>query len=218
MSRRPFYLSDELAAYVADRSEAPDEVAAALIAETSQLPLADMQVSHGQATLLGMLVRATGAARVLEIGTFTGLSALGMAQALPDGGQLVACDVSEEWTAIGRRHWEQAGVGDRIDLRIGPALDTLASLAAEDATFDFAFVDADKANYVAYVDALHGLLRPDGLVAADNTLWSGRVVDEAGRDENLAAIQAFNDTVAVDPRWETVLLPIFDGLTLLRRR
>lgn len=220
MTRAPFYLSDELAAYVATHHDPDEPVVADLVAETAELSAANMQVASGQARLLGMLVAAIGATRVLEVGTFTGLSALRMARALPADGHLVACDVSEEWTAIARRYWERAGVADRITLRLGPAAETLTALAAEGAgPFDLAFVDADKEGYRAYVDAIHPLLRTDGLVLVDNTLWSGRITDDpAGADGATRALQAFNDVVVADERFETVLVPAYDGLTLLRRR
>lgn len=220
MTRAPFYLSDELAAYVATHHDPDEPVVADLVAETAELSAANMQVASGQARLLSMLVAAMGATRVLEVGTFTGLSALRMAQALPADGHLVACDVSEEWTAIARRYWERAGVADRITLRLGPAAETLAALAAEEAgPFDLAFVDADKEGYRGYVDAIHPLLRTDGLVLVDNTLWSGHITDDpAGADEATRALQAFNDAVVTDERFETVLVPAYDGLTVLRRR
>ena len=220
MTRRPFYLSDELADYVAGHTDPDEEVVADLVAETAELDAANMQVDTGQARLLGVLVAATGARRVLEVGTFTGLSALRMAQALPEDGLLVACDVSEEWTAIARRYWQRAGVADRIDLRLGPAAATLDALAAEGAApFDLAFVDADKPGYEAYVDAIHPLLRTDGLVLVDNTLWSGRIADPADPDDEATrALQRVNDAVVADDRFETVLVPVYDGLTVLRRR
>lgn len=220
MTRAPFYLSDELAAYLEEHSDPFDDVVADLVAETAELDAANMQVSTGQARLLGILVAATGAIRVLEVGTFTGLSALCMARALPADGRLVACDVSEEWTAIARRYWERTGVADRITLRLGPASATLERLAAEGAApFDLAFVDADKEGYASYVDALHPLLRPDGLVLVDNTLWSGRVTDPPQEaDDATRALQAFNTAMVDDERFETVLVPAYDGLTFLRRR
>ena len=220
MSRAPFYLSDELAGYVTAHTDPDDEVVADLVAETAGLEAAGMQVDTGQARLLGVLVAAVGARRVLEVGTFTGLSSLQMARALPADGVLVACDVSEEWTAVARRYWERAGVAGRITLRLGPAAQTLAALAADGAApFDLAFVDADKEGYLAYVDAIHPLLRTDGLVLVDNTLWSGRITDpQDGADESTRALQDFNDAMVADDRFETVLVPVYDGLTVLRRR
>lgn len=220
MTRVPFSLSDELAAYVEQHSETADDVVADLVAETAQMDAADMQVAVAQGQLLGLLVAVTGATRVLEVGTFTGLSALCMARALPAGGRLVACDVSREWTAIARRYWQRAGVADRIDLHLGPAAETLDQLVEETTDpFDLAFVDADKEGYRGYVDRIHALLRPDGLVLVDNTLWSGRVVDDPeAADASTRAMQQFNDAVVDDRRFETVLVPAWDGLTMLRRR
>ena len=220
MSRAPFYLSHGQAAYVEGHTEAVEGAVADLVAETAQLEAANMQVNTGQARLLGILVAAMGARQVLEVGTFTGLSALMMARALPSDGRLVACDVSEQWTAIARRHWQRAGVADRITLRLGPAAATLAELTSEDAgPFDLAFVDADKEGYRGYVDALHPLVRPDGLVLVDNTLWRGQVVEVADEDDDTTrALQRFNDGVVADHRFETVLVPAYDGLTVLRRR
>ena len=160
--------------------------------------------------------RLVGTSRAIEVGTFTGYSALCIARGLGAGGTLMCCDVSEEWTAIGREHWERAGVADRIDLRIGPAVDTLRALP-DDAVFDLAFIDADKPSYVAYVDALVPHLRPGGLLLIDNVLWSGAVVDATADDANTRAIRACNDHVAAHPDLESVILPVADGLTLARR-
>lgn len=215
---KSFLLDADLHRYVLDHGQPLDEVQRSLIDATSQLgPVAVMQVAPEQGALLELLVRVTGARRVVEIGTFTGYSALCLARGLPEGGSLLCCDVSEEWTDIGRRHWELAGLADRIELRLGPALDTLRALPA-DHVVDLAFVDADKPSYAAYVDELHPRLRTGGLVLVDNTLWSGKVLDPAADDGDTEAIRAFNDVVAVDDRWDTVLLPIADGLTFLRKR
>jgi len=176
-----------------------------------------MQISHDEGELLTMLVRLTGARHAVEVGTFTGYSALCIARGLPADGRLVACDVSEEWTAIGRRAWDAAEVADRIDLRIAPALETLAALPA-DSSFDLAFIDADKPNYANYFDALLPRMRTNGAILVDNVLWDGRVVKSDADDENTVAIRAFNDKVASDARVDTVMLPIADGLTLLRKR
>ena len=215
---KSFLLSPELHRYVLEHGQQPDEVQRSLIESTLALgPLAQMQVAPEQGALLELLVRVTGARRVVEIGTFTGYSALSMARGLPDGGSLLCCDVSEEWTDIGRRHWELAGVADRIELRLGPAIETLRALPADE-RFDLAFVDADKVSYQAYVDELHPRLRTGGLVLVDNTLWSGAVLDDADHTPDTEAIRAFNDAVAADDRWDTVLVPVADGLTFLRRR
>jgi caffeoyl-CoA O-methyltransferase len=213
------FVDAAVAAYCAAHSAPPpDAVEQRLIARTAELgSVANMQIGSDQGVFLAMLVAATGARLVVEIGTFTGYSALCMARALPERGRLVACDVSEEWTAIGREAWEEAGVADRIDLRIGPALATLQSMPA-DPPIDLAFVDADKPNYGAYVDELLLRLRPSGLILVDNTLWSGRVVEPDPEDDYATAIAAFNDAIAADDRVDSVILPLGDGVTMLRKR
>ncbi len=178
--------------------------------------LARMQVAAEQGTLLGLLVAATGARRVLEVGTFTGYSALCMARALPPEGRLLACDVSEEFTSIARRFWKQAGLSDRIELRLGPALVTLRSLPTEEA-FDFVFVDADKENQGAYYEETLRRLRPGGLIALDNVFWGGRVVLPEYDDPSTLAIRALNDRIANDARVQSVMLAVSDGLTLVRK-
>ena len=179
-----------------------------------------MQVSPEQGAFMQFLVRLLGARRALEVGTFTGYSALVVAEALPDDGRLIACDVSEEWTAIGRRFWERAGVADKIDLRLKPAVDTLDELiaAGESGTFDFAFIDADKANYDDYYERCLTLLRSGGVIGIDNVLWGGRVADERARDEDTRAIRALNLKVNADERVDAAMLPIGDGLTLAVKR
>ena len=162
-----------------------------------------------------LLTRALGVRRAIEIGTFTGFSALCIARGLPDDGSLLCLDRNAEWTAVGRRYWDRAGVGDRIELRLGDALPTLRSLP-EEPTFDLAFVDADKTGYAAYVEELYARMTPNGVVLLDNTLRSGRVLDPQTEDDH--AIVALNAALAADPRWETVLLPLADGLTMLRKR
>lgn len=202
-----------------------DDVLRDLAAETRRhVPGTTMQISQDEGVLLAMLVRLTGARLVVEVGTFTGYSALSMARALPADGdaRLIACDVSEEWTAIARRYWERAGVADRIDLRIAPAADTLRALPAEE-TVDLAFIDADKTGYPVYYEELVTRLRPGGLIALDNTLQGGRVVPGAvpGADEDdpsVTAMRALNDAIVADARVESVLLPVRDGLTLVRKR
>jgi caffeoyl-CoA O-methyltransferase len=206
-------------AYVRERSAPPDDLQRRLIAETHErLPeRAQMQISAHQGAVMTMLVQLMGATNAIEIGTFTGHSALCIARGLPDDGRLLCCDVSEEWTAIGRRYWDEAGVGDRIELRIGPAIDTLRSLPAAE-QFDVAFIDADKPSYLAYVEELLPRLRHGGLIMVDNTLWSGEVADDGTTNETAQFFRKFNDAVAADPRLTCVILPIGDGLTLLRRR
>jgi len=188
--------------------------------ETSKLPEAGMQIGADQGAFLALLVRAIGARRAIEIGTFTGYSALAVATALPAGGKLVACDVSAEWTAIGRRYWAEAGVAAKIDLRLGPALETLGQLRKEHGagSFDFAFIDADKASYDAYYEACLELLRAGGLVALDNMLWNGAVADRKKNDATTKALRALNAKIAADPRVEASLLTIGDGVMLARKR
>lgn len=220
MSPRSFLLSDALAAYVTAHSAPLDPVATDLVERTRGLgDAAGMQISADQAALMGILARITGARRAVEVGTFTGLSALAVARNLADGGRMICCDVSEEWTALGRHAWTEAGVADRIDLRIGPAADTLAGdLFGDDEPIDLSFVDADKGGYVTYHDLLVPRLRPGGVLAVDNTLWSGTVVDADESDANRTAIRAYNDHAAADERVDTVLLTVGDGLTLNVRR
>jgi caffeoyl-CoA O-methyltransferase len=217
VSRTSFLLSAEVAGYARAHSTQPDEVARDLIDETALLAQAQMQVAADQGAFLGLLVAVSGARSVLEIGTFTGYSALCMARALPEGGRLVACDVSEEWTAIGRRYWERAGVADRIDLRLGPALETLQAMGPDE-TFDLVFIDADKQGYPAYLEEVAGRLMPGGLLLADNVLSHGEIADEAAESPRLQALRAFNDRIASHPGFETVLLAVFDGLTFARKR
>ncbi len=211
-------MSAELADYLVAHGTPPDAVQEALIEETATLgAVAGMQIAPEQGAFLTVLTRLLGARNAIEIGTFTGYSALCIARGLPADGRLTCCDISEEWTAVGRRAWGAAGVGDRIDLRIAPALDTIAALPA-DTTFDLAFIDADKPNYANYFDALLPKLRTNGAILVDNVLWDGRVVQPDATDENTVAIRAFNDKVAGDDRVDTVMLPIADGLTILRKR
>jgi predicted O-methyltransferase YrrM len=219
MSTRQLAMTDRLEAYVLAHSrESP--VAARLRAETAKLPTARMQIGADQAAFLAVLVRAIGAKRCIEIGTYTGYSALAVAAALPDDGKLICCDISAEWTAIARRYWAQAGVADRIDLRLAPALDTLRDLLAHDGRghYDFAFIDADKDNYDAYYEACLELLRPGGLVALDNMLWSGRVTDPDRHDADTDAIRALNAKIDIDGRVDASLLTVGDGVTLVRKR
>lgn len=177
---------------------------------------AGMQSAEEQGPILAFLVRLTGARHIVEIGTFTGFSSLSMAQALPSDGRLIACDVSEEWTAYAREAWAKAGVADRVELRIGPALDTLRAMPAEP-HIDMAYVDADKQSQIAYWEELVPRLRPGGLVVTDNTLYHGTVLDESATGA-AAGVRAYNDHVAADARMESVMLAISDGLTLSRKR
>jgi caffeoyl-CoA O-methyltransferase len=213
---KSFLLSEPLADYLVAHGTPPDAVQEGLIAETAALgPVAGMQVSPEQGAFLTLLTAAIGARRAIEIGTFTGYSALCIARGLPADGRLTCCDVSDEWTAVGRPFWDKAGVTDRIDLRIAPALDTIAALGADE-RFDLAFIDADKPNYPNYFDALVPKMKTNALILCDNVLWHGAVIDDTAVDDNTKAIKAFNDKVAADPRVETVMLPISDGLTICR--
>jgi len=215
---KSFFLSPEVHTYLVEHGTPPDDEQRGLIEETATLgDISIMQVAPEQGALMTMLTRLVGARRAVEVGTFTGYSALCIARGLADGGTLVACDVSEEWTEVARRHWERAGVGDRIDLRIGPAIDTLRALPVDE-PIDLAFIDADKPSYVGYYEELMTRLRPGGLILVDNVLWGGAVVDHSVTDENTKAIRGFNDHVAADDRVDVVMLPVSDGLTLARKR
>jgi caffeoyl-CoA O-methyltransferase len=216
---RSLPVSAELIDYaVAHGSWPVDDVVADLRAETQALGgAAGMQIGPDQGALLTLLTRLVGARRAVEVGTFTGYSALCIARGLAEGGSLVCCDVSEEWTAIGRRAWQRAGLADRIELRIAPAVETLRALPADE-HLDLAFIDADKPGYVGYWNELVPRVRSGGLLLADNVLWSGTIGDEAATDANVTALRAFNDTVAADDRVEVAVLPAFDGLTLARKR
>ena len=216
-SGRPQHVDRRIADYAAEHSSPADDVARGLEAATRERTgdFASMQVGADQALFMEILTRAIGARRAIEVGTFTGASALAVARGMGPEGHLLCLDVSEEWTAIAREHWERAGVADRIELRIGPALDTLRSLPAGE-TFDLAFVDADKESYPDYYEELVARLRPGGLLLVDNTLWGGRVLDDEV-DEDTAAIQAVNDRAAADGRVRVVLLPLGDGLSVVQR-
>ncbi len=211
-------LTDPLYEYVVAHGHNADPVLAELAHATAALgPIARMQIAPEQGTFLSLLVRAIGARQAIEIGTFTGYSALCIARGLPDDGRLLCCDLSEEWTAIARKYWAKAGVDSRIDLRIGRAADTLRALPAEP-RIDFAFIDADKVSYRDYYEALLPRLRPNALVAFDNVLWGGQVVDATSPSEDTRALRELNDHIARDDRVEAVMLAIADGLTIARKR
>ncbi len=220
MTQSTLHLPDALHAYLLEASLREPPLLRRLREETAGMEQASMQIAPEQGQLLALLVELIGARRTLEIGTFTGYSSLVVALALPHDGTLVACDRSEEWTAVARRYWEAAGVAHKVDLRLGPAEETLDELvrSGSEGSFDFAFIDADKASYEAYYERVLRLLRPGGLVAVDNTLWSGRVADPAEIDEDTRAIRAFNAKLATDERITLSLVPIGDGLTLARKR
>ena len=220
MSKGSIGLSDELNAYLIAVGAREPEVLGFLRTETAVMPEAGMQIAVEQGALLSMLVKLLNARRVLEIGTFTGYSSTAMALALPPDGRIVCCDVSKEFTNVARRTWAAAGVEDRVDLRLAPALETLETLLAADGpdSFDMAFIDADKTNYRGYVEAALLLVRQGGLIAIDNVLWRGRVIDAAETDADTQAIRDLNAALATDERVDIAMVPIADGLTLLRVR
>ncbi len=217
MSSHTITLTDALHDYLLRVGARESAVARELRAETLRATRAHrMQISPEQGAFMQLLVRLIGARQTLEVGTFTGYSALVVAEALPADGRVIACDVSEEWTAVGRPFWERAGVADRIDLHLRPATETLDELMGQgrSGTFDFAFIDADKANYDAYYERCLALLRTGGVIGIDNVLWGGRVAEPQANDEDTTAIRALNEKVAADARVDVAMLPIGDGLTL----
>lgn len=215
---KSFHLTQDVHDYLVAHGSPPDAIQRGLIEATRALGgIAAMQIAPEQGAFMTLLARAIGARRAIEIGTFTGYSALCLARGLPDDGKLLCCDVSAEWPAIGRPFWERAGVAHKIELHIAPALDTLRALPAEP-LWDLAFIDADKPSYIDYYEALLPRLRPNGLILVDNVLWMGRVVDPAATDEATLAIRRFNAHAAADPRCDAAMLPLSDGLTLLRKR
>jgi caffeoyl-CoA O-methyltransferase len=201
-----------------DNSTQPDQILTDLVDETRRAvpERMSMQISADQGQLLTMLVQVTGARSVVEVGTFTGYSSICLARGLPPDGHLLCCDVSEAWTAIARRYWDKAGLSDRIELRLGPAADTLRSLPIEP-QFDLAFIDADKGGYPVYYEEILQRLRPGGLICVDNVLWSGRVADRSITDGNTQVIRDFNEMVAADSRVTVVILAVADGLSLIRK-
>lgn len=220
MSNKTLDLTHQLYDYLIAQSLREPDILAQLRAETAQHPMAQMQIAPEQGQLMALLVQLLGAKKTLEVGVFTGYSALVVALALPAEGQVIACDVSEEYTAIARRYWEAAGVADKIDLRIGPAIETLDQLLADGQanTFDFAFIDADKSSYANYYERSLQLVRPGGLIAIDNVLWSGRVADPEVQDNRTKSIRDFNTKLHEDDRITLSLVPIADGLTLALKR
>jgi predicted O-methyltransferase YrrM len=216
---RTVSLTPQLLEYVQKLGVRETPVQRQLRAATRKVPFSGMQIGPEQGALMQLLVRLLGARRCIEIGTYTGYSALAVALALPKNGKIVCCDISEEWTSIARRYWKKAKVDQKIELRLAPALRTLDSLLLKSkGKFDFAFIDADKTNYGNYYERCLKLVRPGGLIAIDNTLWSGRVVDPQAQDEDSRAIRAFNRRLHRDRRVDMVLLPIGDGVTLALKR
>ena len=220
MSRTTQGLPEVLQDYIINVGTRSTPVQTALRDATSALPNAGMQICVEQGHFMSLLIKLIGAKKCLEVGTFTGYSALMTAEALPDGGKLVACDVSDEFTRVGKPFWERAGVSTKIDLRLGPGVETLDSLIAggEAGTFDFAFIDADKNNYDLYYERALILLRPGGLIGIDNTIWYGKVADPDVNDPDTAALKALNQKLHDDERIDLAMLPIGDGLTLCRKR
>jgi caffeoyl-CoA O-methyltransferase len=220
MSDNPksFFLTKPVHDYLVAHALPLDNVQQDLIAETEALGgISMMQIAPEQGAFMTLLARLIGARHAIEVGTFTGYSAISIARGLPDDGTLLCCDVNEEWTSIARKYWARAGVDDKIELRIAPATETLRSLPAGE-RFDLAFIDADKPNYPVYYEEVLARLRPDGVILVDNTLWGGAVADASVTDDNTKAIRAFNDAVAADDRVESTILTVGDGLTLIRKR
>jgi caffeoyl-CoA O-methyltransferase len=220
MTSRTSFLPAEIQRYIDATTLRDLPVMRELREETAKHPRAGMQTGADQVQFLQLLVRLVGARRCIEVGVFTGYSSLGVALALPDDGKIVACDVSEEYTAIARRYWQRAGVDQKIDLYLAPAAQTLDELiaAGEEGRFDFAYIDADKTGYDAYYERCLRLLRPSGLITIDNVLWSGEVLDEDSTDDDTIALRALNAKIGRDQRVEASLLPIGDGLMVVRKR
>ena len=219
MAARILPLTAELLRYAAEHGSRESAVRKRLRAETEKLPMAQMQIGADQGAFMQLLVRLMGARRCIEVGTFTGYSALSVAMALPASGKIVCCDISEEWTAIARRYWKMARVEKKIELRLAPALRTLDELLiGGKGKYDFVFIDADKANYRNYFERCLKLVRKGGLIALDNTLWGGQVLNPAADDEDTSALQAFNRKLHADRRVDIALLTVGDGLTLALKR
>jgi predicted O-methyltransferase YrrM len=219
MGKEPLQVTRRLYDYILEFGYRNDPLLKALREETAKLPAAVMQISPEQGQFMALLAQLMGARRAIEIGTFTGYSSLSVARALPSDGKLICCDVSEEYTAIARRYWAKAGVADKIELHLAPALETLAALAQTQAgSIDLAFIDADKTNYRNYYEAVLALLRPGGAVLIDNVLWSGDVADPSAKDEETVVLRELNRFIAADSRVDFCLLPIADGLTIARKR
>jgi caffeoyl-CoA O-methyltransferase len=220
MSSQPTPVSGKLHDYLLSVSLREPDALRELREETARMPQAQMQIAPEQGAFMMLLTELLDANKYLEIGVFTGYSALAVALAMPPAGRVTACDVSEEFTSVARRYWQRAGVADKIDLRLAPALETLDKLLAEGraGTYDFAFIDADKTNYDGYYERALQLLRTGGLVAFDNVLWSGRVADADAQDADTVALRALNAKLHADPRVTLAMLPLADGLTLARKR
>lgn len=220
MSDITINLTSQLYDYLLTNSLREPEVLKKLREQTHTMSMSQMQISPEQGQFMGLLMELMGAKKTLDIGTFTGYSALSVALRLPQEGRVIACDINGEWTKIAKKFWEMSGVGNKIELRLAPAVETLTQLIqdGEENTFDFAFIDADKMNYERYYELSLQLIRPGGLIAIDNVLWSGRVAEPAEVDDNTKAIRALNAKVAKDSRVTMSMLPIGDGLTLARKK
>lgn len=220
MSNASLGLPPDLHAYLVEHGVREPDILKRLRAETALLPQHNMQIAPEQGGFMSMLVRLIDARRCIELGTFTGYSSLAVALALPSDGRIVCCDVSEEWTSVARRYWAEAGVADRVDLRLGPALATLDELLAGGAagTFDFAFIDASKVEYPDYHERIVRLLRQGGLALYDNVLWDGGVIDESKTDPDTLGVRRLNDRLVQDERVDISMIPVADGLTLVRKR
>jgi len=220
MGKRTLQLDEHLYDYLLSVSSRETPVLKRLRDETDKLAEAGMQISPDQGQFMALLLKLIGARRVIEVGTFTGYSALVMAAALPENGKIVCCDKNEEWTSMARRYWKEAGVDNKIDLRLGDALDTLDTLinSGNENAFDFAFIDADKVNYQNYFERCLVLIRQGGLIAVDNVLWGGSVINPEKQDDDTVAIRAFNMQLKDDTRVDISLVPIGDGLTLARKK
>jgi len=220
MANRSIGLNSELYDYLLNYGLREPDILQQLRNATEKEELSVMRSAPEQGQLMAMLLRLMGAKRVLEIGTYTGYATLWMALALPEDGKIVSCDVSEQWTAVGQAYWAAAGVADKIELHLQPALETLHTLLNKGAheSFDFAFIDADKINYAAYFESCLKLIRPGGLIVVDNVLWGGSVIDGANREESTASIRVFNQQLSTDSRIELNMLPVADGITLAMKR
>ena len=220
MANRTIVMNDALYAYLLDVAVEEPEVLARLREETSKLASSGMQIGPDQGAFMGWLVALIGARRAIEVGTFTGYSSICVARALPDDGRLICCDVSEEYTSIARRYWAEAGLADRIELKLGPAVDTLDALleAGGEGEHDFAFIDADKTSYDTYYERCLRLVRKGGVIVIDNVLWDGKVADPSVDDESTSALRALNAKVHADERVASCMIPVGDGLLLARKR
>lgn len=218
MSTGSLHLPPDLRQYLLQVGVREDPLLAELRAETARLPEARMQISPEQGALMGLLARLIGARTALEVGTFTGYSSIVVGRALPDDGRITCCDRSEVWTSVARRYWEASGIAHKVELRLGPAIETLDGLVAEGARYDLAFVDADKENLLAYHERVLALVRPGGAILYDNVLWSGRVIDPSDTTPSTEAVRALNQQLLGDDRVDLAMLPVGDGLTICRRR